>query len=340
VENPDGSDMPAKKAQLYYTQRSGAGLLINEGTIICPEGNGYAGCPGIYNKAQVEAWKPITAAVKAQGGHMCTQLWHVGRVSTNSLMPDGGKPFGPSAIAAKDTRCNVINDKGELVRAPCPEPRAMTLGEVRYTVQAYAKAAANAIVAGFDMVEVHGAHGYLVQQFMSTDANQRDDMYGGSVENRCRFALEVVDACIAAVGKDRVGFRHSPFVRHSDCEFSDMAENIYFIKELAKREIAFLHLSEPDFVGGKPLDDEFRTLVRELYKGVVVVAGAYTQEKAIDVVQKGFADAVAFGRFFISNPDLPERIRNNVPFAEFNPATFFYGGDSGYVDYPASPTHA
>ena len=329
-------DVPNDLMREYYRQRSGAGLIISEGTQISPLGKGYMDTPGIYSAEQVVGWRRVTDAVHAEGGLIAAQLWHVGRVSHESFH-DGALPVSASALPFRN-RTTVRGPDGAPTRIACPTPRAMTLAEIEGTVADYAHAARNAREAGFDLVEIHAAHGYLIHQFLSAESNHRDDRYGGSLENRARFALEVLDAVIGAWGSDRVGVRISPLGTVNGLDDHDgepMA--LYLASQLAVREVAFLHLSEPDWAGGPALGDDFRAALRSAFGGVIVGAGSYTVEKAERLLAVGFVDAVAFGRSYLANPDLPERLRRGAVLNEPDPDTFYGGGADGYTDYPALP---
>lgn len=270
-----------------------------------------------------------------EGGHIAVQLWHVGRISHNSLQPGQQAPVAPSAIAA-DTRTTVRDDTGAWVRVPCSTPRALETEEIPGIINDFRQATANAREAGFDYIELHAAHGYLLHQFMSPASNQRTDQYGGSIENRTRLTLEVVDATAAEWGAERIGIRISPLGPFNGLDNGEDQEEaaLYLIEELNKRHIAYLHISEPDWAGGKPYSDAFRDAVRARFKGVIIGAGAYTAEKAENLIEKGFIDAVAFGRSYISNPDLVERLQQNAPLNEPDGETFYGGGAKGYTDYP------
>lgn len=263
------------------------------------------------------------------------QLWHVGRISHHSLQPGQQAPVAPSAIAA-DTRTTVRDETGAWVRVPCSTPRALETEEIPGIINDFRQATANAREAGFDYIELHAAHGYLLHQFMSPASNQRTDQYGGSIENRTRLTLEVVDATAAEWGAERIGIRISPLGPFNGLDNGEDQEEaaLYLIEELNKRHIAYLHISEPDWAGGKPYSDAFRDAVRARFKGVIIGAGAYTAEKAESLIEKGFIDAVAFGRSYISNPDLVERLQQNAPLNEPDGETFYGGGAKGYTDYP------
>ncbi|CNH48140.1 N-ethylmaleimide reductase [Yersinia aldovae] len=328
-------DIPTPLMGEYYRQRASAGLIITEATQISFQAKGYAGAPGLHTQEQLNAWKKITQGIHDEGGHIAVQLWHVGRISHNSLQPDQQAPVAPSAIAA-DTRTTVRDETGAWVRVPCSTPRALDTDEIPGIVNDFRQATANAREAGFDYIELHAAHGYLLHQFMSPASNQRTDQYGGSIENRTRLTLEVVDATIAEWGAAHIGIRISPLGPFNGLDNGEDQEEaaLYLIDELNKRSIAYLHISEPDWAGGKPYSDAFRDAVRAHFNGVIVGAGAYTAEKAESLIEKGFIDAVAFGRSYISNPDLVTRLQKNAPLNEPDSDTFYGGGAKGYTDYP------
>ncbi|AIN19520.1 flavin oxidoreductase / NADH oxidase family protein [Yersinia rochesterensis] len=328
-------DIPTPLMAEYYRQRASAGLIITEATQISFQAKGYAGAPGLHTQEQLNAWKKITQAVHDDGGHIAVQLWHVGRISHSSLQPGQQAPVAPSAIAA-DTRTTIRDESGAWVRVPCSTPRALETEEIPGIINDFRQATANAREAGFDYIELHAAHGYLLHQFMSPASNQRADQYGGSIENRTRLTLEVVDATAAEWGAEHIGIRISPLGPFNGLDNGEDQEEaaLYLVEELNKRNIAFLHISEPDWAGGKPYSDAFRDAVRARFKGVIVGAGAYTAEKAENLIEKGFIDAVAFGRSYISNPDLVERLQQNAPLNEPDGETFYGGGAKGYTDYP------
>ncbi len=328
-------DIPTPLMGEYYAQRHSSGLLITEATQISFQAKGYAGAPGLHTPEQIAAWKKIVAGVHAREGHIAVQLWHVGRISHTSLQPDNQAPVAPSAIAA-GTRTSLRDENGNAIREETSTPRALEASEIPGIVNDFRTAAANSVEAGFDYIELHSAHGYLLHQFLSPASNQREDQYGGSIENRSRLALEVVDATVAEIGADRVGIRISPLGPFNGLDNGEDQEAaaVYLLKELNKRNLAFLHISEPDWAGGKPYSDEFREIIRQHYKGVIIGAGAYTVEKGEELIEKGFIDAVAFGRNYIANPDLVERLKKQAPLNEPQPETFYGGGAKGYTDYP------
>ncbi|EFC6286937.1 N-ethylmaleimide reductase [Shigella dysenteriae] len=328
-------DIPTPLMAEYYRQRASAGLIISEATQISAQAKGYAGAPGIHSPEQIAAWKKITAGVHAENGHMAVQLWHTGRISHASLQPGGQAPVAPSALSA-GTRTSLRDENGQAIRVETSMPRALELEEIPGIVNDFRQAIANAREAGFDLVELHSAHGYLLHQFLSPSSNHRTDQYGGSVENRARLVLEVVDAGIEEWGADRIGIRVSPIgtFQNTDNGPNEEADALYLIEQLGKRGIAYLHMSEPDWAGGDPYTDAFREKVRARFHGPIIGAGAYTVEKAETLIGKGLIDAVAFGRDWIANPDLVARLQRK---AELNPQraeSFYGGGAEGYTDYP------
>lgn len=328
-------DIPTPLMGEYYRQRATAGLIISEATQISFQAKGYAGAPGLHSSEQISAWKAINAAIHQDGGHSAVQLWHTGRISHASLQPEGKAPVSASAINA-ETRTSLRDAKGQAVREDTSTPRALSTDEVVGIVGDFRQAVINAREADFDLVELHAAHGYLIHQFLSPASNQRDDQYGGSIENRTRFALEVVDAAIAGWSAERIGIRISPLGPFNGLDNGEDQEEaaLYFIAELAKRQLAYLHISEPDWAGGKPYTNDFRQAIRAVYPGVIVGAGGYTAEKAVTLIEQGLIDAVAFGRSYIANPDLVARLQNGAPLNEPKPETFYGGGAEGYTDYP------
>ncbi|WP_339526544.1 alkene reductase [Pseudomonas sp. EA_35y_Pfl2_R111] len=326
----------------YYRQRAGAGFMVSEGTQIEPRGQGYAWTPGIYSQAQIDGWRKVTEAVHAEGGVIFAQLWHVGRVSHNALQPDGQAPVAPSAIQAQKVKAFIQTGPGvgELVQPSLP--RALELAEIRDLVGQYAQAARNAIDAGFDGVEIHAANGYLVNQFISAHSNQRDDAYGGSLENRLRFLREIVDAVAAAVGADRLGVRFTTLFTGTDQDrvYIGLVEEdphttyIEAIKVLEAAGVAYVSIAEADWDNAPDLPESFRRDVRANFSGKILYAGRYTAERGERLIEAGLADLIAFGRPFIANPDLPERIANGWPLNPLDPATVYGGAEKGLTDYP------
>lgn len=327
----------------YYRQRAGAGFMVTEGTQIEPRGQGYAWTPGMHSPEQVEGWRKITAAVHAEGSIIFAQLWHVGRVSHNSLQPGGAAPVAPSAIAADNVKVFVETGPGQGALTEPSVPRALTTAEVKELVQLYAQAARNALDAGFDGVELHCANGYLVNQFISSHTNRRTDEYGGPLQNRLRFLREVVQAVADVVGKERLGVRFTPLFASTeeDRVYLGLVEEnphetyIEAIKVLEQVGIAYLSLAEADWDNAPELPETFRNDVRSNFSGKILYAGKYNVERGVRVVKAGWGDLIAFGRPFIANPDLPERIAQGWPLNAVDPATMYGGTDKGYTDYPS-----
>lgn len=327
-----GTDVPRALNAEYYAQRASAGLIISEATQISPTAKGYAWTPGMYSPEQVAGWKLVTDAVHAKGGAIYAQLWHVGRISHPSLQPGGVAPVAPSAIAPVGQKTFV--ESNEFVDVGLP--RALALDEIAAIVEDYRIATRNALAAGFDGVEIHAANGYLIHQFLCDGSNQRSDAYGGSINNRLRFALEVVEAVAAEATAARTGIRLSP-VSPANGVFDSDATAVFFplVRELSRLKLAFVHVIEG--ATGGPRDDkglDFHALRRE-FSGAWMVNNGYTREMAADAVASGYADLVAFGRAYISNPDLVERLRQNAPLAPFERENLYGGGAKGYTDYPA-----
>ena len=318
----------------YYVQRASAGLLISEGTQVSPEGKGYMDTPGIHSEEQVAGWRRVTDAVHEAGGLIAAQLWHVGRVSHESFH-DGELPVSASAGPYRN-RTTVRGEDGRPTRVACPVPRALRTDEIPRVVEDYRRATVNAREAGFDLVEIHGAHGYLLHQFLAADSNLRTDSYGGSLANRARLMLEVTDAVVDAWSADRVAIRISPIGSFNGTSDPEGAEaGLHVARELGRRDLAFLHLSEPDWAGGPELDDDYRRALREAHPGPIVGAGGYDRAKADRLIGAGLVDAAAFGRTFIANPDLPRRLAEDLPLNEQRPESFYGGDAEGYTDYPA-----
>lgn len=334
-----GGDVPNALMREYYVQRASAGLIVTEGTQVSQQGKGYVGTPGIHAAEQVAGWRSITEGVHRAGGLIAAQLFHAGRVSHPSLH-NGELPVSASAVPFR-CRTTIGDSEGGLVRVNCPTPRALTVAEIREVVADFAAATTNARAAGFDLVEIHGAHGYLLHQFLAADANVRDDQYGGHLADRARLLLEVVDAVVDAWDADHVGLRISPIGTFNGLHDPD-GENagLYLAAELERRNIAYLHLSEPDWAGGPQLENDYRQRLRRSFSGVLIGAGNYDAAKARDLIAAGLIDAAAFGRTFIANPDLPQRLRDAAPLNAPDKATFYGGNAHGYTDYPVLADHA
>ena len=319
----------------YYSQRASAGMIITEATDISPDAKGYAGAPAIYNDEQVQAWRQVTDSVHQAGGRMGMQLWHTGLVSHASLQPGQAKPMSASAVnLGTKSRTSLKDSDGNIYREATTPTRAMSQFEIHQVVDDFANAARNAIKAGMDFVELHAAHGYLIHQFLSSSVNSRTDEYGGSMENRMRFLKEILTAVVAAVGNDRVGIRISPIGKFNEVRAGDEEETLALIEMLDTFNLAYLHISEPDWAGGKPLSTEMRQKIRQAYRGVIIGSGGYSAEKADNLIRTGLIDAVAFGRSYIANPDLVERFSQNAPLNPMKPYGSYGGDKKGYTDYP------
>ncbi|MES2322891.1 MAG: alkene reductase [Pseudomonadota bacterium] len=318
-----GKRVPNALMAQYYRQRASAGLILSEATAVTPQGVGYADTPGIWSDEQVEGWKLVTDAVHEAGGRIFLQLWHVGRISDPDLL-GGDAPVAPSAIAARG-HVSLLRPLRDY-----PVPRALELDEIPGVVAAYRKGAENAKLAGFDGVEVHGANGYLLDQFLQDGSNHRTDIYGGTVENRARLMLEVTDACIDVWGAGRVGMHLAPRRDSHDMGDSDPGATFgYLARELGKRKIAFICAREG------LADDSLGPLLKEQFGGVYIANEKLTRESAQDLVKSGGADAVAFGKWFIANPDLPRRLLADAPLNPARSDFFYHATAEGYTDYPA-----
>jgi len=318
----------------FYKQRSGAGLLITEGTSPSPNGLGYARIPGIFSSMQVEGWKKVTSAVHKAGAKIVVQLMHTGRISHPLNMPEGARILAPSAVKPAGqmwTDTAMMQDY--------PVPTAMNTDDILHTKSEYVDAALNAMDAGFDGVELHGANGYLLEQFLSPVSNIRTDKYGGSIENRCRFVLEVVVAVAEAIGADKTAIRLSPYGVASDMphypEISDTYE--YLSKELNTLDISYIHLVDHSAMGAPAVPAEMKQAIRNNFKNTIILSGGYDKERAVADIETGLGDLVAFGRPFINNPDLVERLRNDNPLSQDLKMDLFYTAEEkGYTDYPFS----
>ena len=314
----------------YYRQRATAGLIITEATAVCKSGYGWFGAPALYNDEQQEGWRKVTGAVHGAGGKIFLQLWHMGRVSHPDFL-DGKQPIAPSPIAAEGESHTPFGKKAYVV------PREINEQDIKELVQSYADSARRAINAGFDGVEVHSANGYLLDQFLRDKTNKRQDQYGGSIANRMRFPLEVIDAIVEAVGKERVGVRISPVNPFNDISDSDPHSLfVGYAEELDKRGLAYLHVLEGlpgHFLYGEGYEPVLPA-IRRIYSGVLIANGGYSLESGNELLNTGGSDAIAFGVPFIANPDLVERYKNNAPLNAPDFATFYTAGPEGYTDYP------
>jgi N-ethylmaleimide reductase len=322
------NDLMAK----YYKQRSGAGLIITEGTSPSPNGLGYARIPGIFSKEQVEGWKKTTSAVHEGVAKIFIQLMHTGRISHPLNLPEGAQVLAPSAVKPAGqmwTDAKMMQD--------FPEPKEMTIDEIQFTKAEFVTAAKNAIEAGFDGVELHGANGYLLEQFISPRSNIRKDNYGGSIENRSRFVIEVATAVAAAIGKGKTAIRFSPYGVASDMAHYPEIEATYkyLSEQLNDLGIAYIHLADHSAMGAPIVPMEIKKLIRSVFKNTLLLSGGYDKQRAEADIQSGLADIIGFGRPFINNPDLPERLKNDWPLSQDLKMDLFYTADEkGYVDYP------
>jgi len=339
-------DVATEMVALYYAQRATAGLIVSEGTPISREGQGYLFNPGIFTPEQIEGWKLTTQSVHALGGTIFAQIWHVGRVSHTSIQDDGRLPVSSSARRAVGGKAFGYGEDGKPGFVEASPPRALGVDEIARVVSDYAQVAANAVAAGFDGVEIHGANGYLIEQFINPLINDRSDRYGAStMENRLRFVLDVVDAVVARIGKERVGIRLSPYGQAFDMPFFDDIDGTYetLAKALGERAIAYVHLMDHTRLAGRPGNSEAMTarfdrllarLRPLLPHTAIILAGGMTRERAERLIDSGTIDLAAFGQPFIGNPDLVERLRNDWPLTTPDRATYYGGGAEGYVDYP------
>ncbi|GAB1595690.1 alkene reductase [Lysobacter claricitrinus] len=324
--------VPSPLAVDYYGQRASAGLIITEATQINPLAQGYISTPGLFTAAQIEGWRKVTDEVHRRGGRIVVQLWHVGRISHTSLLPPGEVPVAPSAVRANT---KTFTPEGFV---DVSEPRALAIEEIPGIVADFAAAARNVIDAGFDGVEIHAANGYLIDQFMRDRTNLRDDAYGGSIENRTRFLHEVTAAVVKAIGADRVGVRLAPVTGSND--IADSNPQPLFeraVERLDALNVAYVHVVEGATGGPRDVQTFDYESLRSRFRGAWIVNNGYDLDMAQAAVRQGRADAVAFGRLFISNPDLVRRFREGAALAEPDPDTFYSGGAKGYVDYPSLP---
>jgi N-ethylmaleimide reductase len=332
-------NVPTSLMACYYAQRASAALIISEATQVSMQGQGYAWTPGIHSRDQIEGWRLITEAVHSMGGLIFLQLWHVGRISHPALQPDGVLPVAPSAIKPAG-EAFIEDELGEGEMVPFVTPRALETVEVPYVVRQYERGARNAMEAGFDGVEIHGANGYLPDQFLNSKTNHRVDEYGGQVENRARLLKEVVEAVAPVWGPDRVGVRLSPLGTFNDIADDDPETTFGYVSEmLSTYELAYLHLVNPAITAlenhAEPDERSRRMLelIRRKYHGTLIVAGGFDQDTSEQWISTGRTDAIAFGRKFLANPDLPERFRERAPLNREDPSTYYGGGEKGYIDY-------
>jgi N-ethylmaleimide reductase len=341
-------DVPNAMMAKYYGQRASAGLIITEAVDIAPHGKGYLWTPGIYSDAQIEGWQLITNEVHKNGGRIFSQLWHVGRMSHTSMMPDGQAPWGVTDVQAVGSDVFAHDENGRLTFVPAGAPRMLKTEELPGLIGDFRQAFRNAAIAGFDGIELHSANGYLLEQFLNSTHNTRSDQYGGQTpENRSRFLLEVVDAAIEELGADKVGIRLSPFGRYNSTPDDPFAEETFFYlcAELNRRGIAYIHLlyqlmpvgnmQEVTKFEEMHLPDEFVKKTRDIFKGTIIWCGSFTKDAAQLALATGWVDLIAFGRPFVGNPDLVARFKNNWPLVEADRSVYYTrNGEIGFTDFP------
>ncbi|KXH85081.1 alkene reductase [Chryseobacterium kwangjuense] len=330
-------DIPNALMAEYYSQRASAGLIITEATQVSLQGMGYAATPGIYSEEQINGWKLVTEAVHEKKGKIFLQLWHVGRVSSSKV--NGLQPLAPSPLTANNTNVYIFDGapNGDATFVPVEAPRAMDTTDIKQAVKEFAEGAKNAVAAGFDGVEIHGANGYLIDQFLRSNSNIRTDAYGGSKENRIRFLMEVTEAVIQVVGKEKTGVRLSPFIKFKDMDDPEILDTIMLAAEQLNRlDIAYIHLCEADWDDAPAIPEHFRAELREKFKNTIIATGNKTPEEGGKLLENNLVDLIGFGRKFLTNPDYPERVKVNAPLNEISdPHTLFGGGGAkGYIDYP------
>jgi N-ethylmaleimide reductase len=333
-------NVPSSLNACYYAQRASAALIISEATQVSQQGQGYAWTPGIHSLEQIEGWRLITSAVHQANGLIFLQLWHVGRISHPSLQPDGMLPVAPSAVKPAGMAF-IENERGEAELVPFVTPRSLQIEEMPYIVRQYARGSENALKAGFDGVEIHAANGYLLDQFINSSTNRRTDRYGGAIENRARLLMEVVDAVSKVWGSDRVGVRLSPLGTFNDMgDDNPEATFGYIAEQLNAYQLAYLHIVNPALaalekgIEPEPPARRMLELIRDKYRGTLILAGGFDQHTAEAWLRQGKADLIAFGRKFLANPDLPKRFREHAKLNADDPSTYYGGGPKGYTDYP------
>ena len=331
TRNRAADNIPNALMAQYYRQRSSAGLIVTEGTSPSPNGLGYPRIPGIFSDRQVAGWKPVVDGVHEGGAKIFVQLMHTGRVTHPLNLPEGARMVAPSAVAAAG---EMYTDAEGM--KPQPAPRAMTAADIDTAIGEYVHAARNAIKAGFDGVELHGANGYLLEQFIRPNSNQREDDYGGPIENRARFVLEVVQAVTGAIGMDKVGIRLSPYGVFNDMPlYDEMASDYtYLADRLNARGLLYIHLVDHSAMGAPEVPDSIKAEFRERFKGTLILSGGYDAARAEADLEADRADLIAVGRPFLANPDLPARWKSNAPLNEPDYDTFYTPGEKGYTDYP------
>ncbi|WP_435262265.1 alkene reductase [Tenacibaculum sp. nBUS_03] len=330
-------DVPNKLMANYYGQRSSAGIIITEATQISIQGKGYAKTPGIYTSNQIKGWKLVTEEVHKNGSKIFLQLWHVGRVSSSKV--NGIQPIGPSPKIAKETNVYIFDDAAneDATFIPVEEPKEMTINDIKQVIEEFRIAAKNAIEAGFDGVEIHGANGYLIDQFLRSNSNIRKDQYGGSKENRIRILYEITSAVVIEIGAEKTGVRLSPFISFKDMNDSEILDTILLAtKKLEEIGITYIHLCEADWDDAPQIPISFRKTLRDIFTKTIIATGNKTPKEANELLKENLVDLIGFGRNFLTNPDYPLRVKINAKMNEINDThTLFGGGNAkGYTDYP------
>ncbi|KUJ61214.1 alkene reductase [Flavobacteriaceae bacterium CRH] len=330
-------DIPNALMAEYYAQRSTAGIIITEATQISLQGKGYANTPGIYSKQQIEGWKLITDAVHKNGSKIFLQLWHVGRVSSSKV--NGLQPLAPSALTAQNTNVYIFDGaaNGDATFVPVEEPREMNKSDINSVIEEFVQAAKNAIEAGFDGIEIHGANGYLLDQFLRSNSNKRTDEYGGTKENRIRLLIEISKAIANAIGKEKTGIRLSPFISFKDMNDPEILQTIMLAaEELNKLDLVYIHLCEADWDDAPQIPIDFRIKLRDTFKNTIIATGNKTPDEAEKLLQENLVDLVGFGRKFLTNPDYPVKVKQDLVLNEISDNHTLFGGGTarGYTDYP------
>lgn len=330
-------DIPNELMAEYYAQRSTAGIIVTEATQISMQGKGYAKTPGIYSQEQIEGWKLITAAVHKKKSKIFLQLWHVGRVSSSKV--NGLQPLAPSALKAQNTSVYIFDGavNGDATFVPVEEPKEMDKTDIDTTIKEFVKGAENAMEAGFDGIEIHGANGYLIDQFLRSNSNIRDDEYGGTKENRIRLLIEISKAVADAIGKQKTGIRLSPFISFKDMNDPEILETIMLAAEqLSELDVAYIHLCEADWDDAPQIPIDFRIKLRNTFRNTIIATGNKTPDEAEKLLQDNLVDLIGFGRNFLTNPDYPARIKQNLSLNTISDNHTLFGGGTarGYTDYP------
>ena len=335
-------DIPNALMAEYYAQRSSAGIIITEAVQVSLQGKGYAKTPGIYTEQQIEGWRLITRAVHQNQSKIFLQLWHVGRVSSSKV--NGLQPIAPSALIAQNTNVYIFQDapNGDATFVGVEEPREMDKSDIELVVKEFVQGAQNAIKAGFDGVEIHGANGYLIDQFLRSNSNKRTDLYGGSKQNRIRLLLEISKAVAHAVGKEKTGVRLSPFISFKDMNDPEILQTIMLAaSELQKLDIAYIHLCEADWDDAPQIPVDFRIKLRDVFKNTIIATGNKTPEQGEELLEENLVDLIGFGRHFLANPDYPQRVKQNLSLNQISDHHTLFGGGKarGYTDYPFFEGH-